>query len=151
MNCIFSTECVSDLYILAFTADENNAGVGDLSKHEVEVETSSPNQIRQHKLTGSWANQYTRGKGDLFKFEMSDFGFSGDCIKFQYIKRVSIKAGSNDGWKIDSITTHVKGAEGGKIRVLTVDMDVYRWIDGNDEPAMEQFDLTQVWTPPAEV
>ena len=98
-----------------------------------------------------WANQYTRGKGDLFKFEMSDFGFSGDCIKFQYIKRVSIKAGSNDGWKIDSITTHVKGAEGGKFRVLTVDMDVYRWIDGNDEPAMEQFDLTQVWTPPAEV
>ena len=104
-----SVECVSDLYVLAFTADVHDAGVGDLYPHDIEVETGSPNQIRRIQLHGSWGNQYTRGKGDLFKYKMNAFGFSGDCIKFQYIKRVSIMAGSNDGWNIDSITTHVRG------------------------------------------
>ena len=139
-----SVECVSDLYVLAFTADVHDAGVGDLYPHDIEVETGSPNQIRRIQLHGSWGNQYTRGKGDLFKYKMNAFGFSGDCIKFQYIKRVSIMAGSNDGWNIDSITTHVRGAENGKFRELTIDMDVHRWVDGNGDDNQKRFDLTNV-------
>jgi hypothetical protein len=57
---------------------------------------------------------------------------------------VSIVENGNDGWNIDSIATLatlVKDDRDG-VELLTQDLDVFRWIDGDDLPQYRRFDLT---------
>ena len=82
-----------------------------------------------------------KNKGDLWKIDFSDFGFTDGCITIGEISGVSIVENGNDGWNIDSIVTLVKDDDGG-VEVLTQDLDVFRWIDGDDLPQYRRFDLT---------
>ena len=54
---------------------------------------------------------------------------------------MSIVENGNDGWNIDSIVTMVKDDDDG-VEALTQDLDVFRWIDGDDLPQYRRFDLT---------
>jgi hypothetical protein len=54
---------------------------------------------------------------------------------------VSIVENGNDGWNIDSITTLLKDNRGG-VELLTQDLDVFRWIDGDDLQQYRRFDIT---------
>ena len=74
-----------------------------------------------------------KNKGDLWKIDFSDFGFTDGCITIGEISGVSIVENGNDGWNIDSIVTLVKDDECG-VEVLTLDLDVFRWVDGDDLP-----------------
>lgn len=64
-----------------------------------------------------------KNKGDLWKINFSDFGFTDGCITIGEISGASIVENSNDGWNIDSIVTLVKDNRGG-VEVLTQDLDV---------------------------
>lgn len=54
---------------------------------------------------------------------------------------MSIIAGNNDSWNIDSIVTLVKDSGNG-IQVLTQNLDVNRWIDGDGHHTHRRFELT---------
>jgi hypothetical protein len=49
--------------------------------------------------------------------------------------------GGNDGWLVDSVVTFGCINDVG-CSLLTMDMDVLRWIDGNGAPDRREFPLT---------
>jgi hypothetical protein len=122
---------------MAFTSGVDNAG-SDTS-HIIEVQTIG--QVRNLVLYDRPGNDMQENKGDLWKIDFSDFHFTDNCIKIGDISGVSIVENGNDGWNIDSIATLVKDDRGG-VELLTQDLDVFRWIDGDDLPQYRRFDLT---------
>ena len=120
---------------MAFTSDL--AFAGSSSSHAVQIKANG--QIRHLALSG---NDMERGKGDLSKLNIDDFGFEDDCIKMADIQNIYIVATSNAGWNIDSIATFVKDADD-EIHVLTQDLDVFQWIDENGEVDHRYFLLTK--------
>ena len=129
--------CLTKLYIMAFTSGIRNAGSD--AGHTVEVLASG--HVRNVRLYDRPGNDMLAHKGDLWKINFSDFHFTDSCIRIDEIRRVSIIESSNDGWNIDSIVTLVKDSYGG-IQVLTQDLDVNRWIDGNGHHSHRRFELT---------
>ena len=134
----FSTACLQDLYILAFTSGRKNAGSD--KAHEVEVRAAG--QTRVIKLPNLPGDRYKKNKGDLWKLT-----FRGDlkfyhCVTQKNIEHVAIESGNNDGWHIDSIVTYV-GAHG-SFRELTRNFNAFRWIDGNRAASNRRFMLYSV-------
>ena len=87
-------------------------------------------------------NDMSKDKGDLWAFKISNFKF-GTCIsKKSDISGVTILNGGSDGWNIESIVTMLH--MGHEYDLLTVNMDVKRWIDGNDLPYKLKYDLTRI-------
>ena len=126
-----------NLYIMAFTTNDPNAG-SDTS-HSVEVEINAEVQIL--KLDDLPGDDYFPDKGDLWKIAFSRFGFSDICITIEEIDRVSIIGTNSDGWIIDSIATFVIYPNGDS-RALTQDFDVRRRIDGDTTAFDRRFDLS---------
>ena len=122
---------------MAFTSGINNAGSD--THHTVEVQASG--HVRNLRLYNRPGNDMLEHKGDLWKINFSDFHFTDQCIRIEEIRRVSILEAANDGWNIDSIVTLVKDSQGG-IQVLTQDLDVNRWIDGDRHHSHRRFELT---------
>ena len=123
---------------MGFTASNDTAG-SDI-RHAVEVEINQ--EVQNMRLPDLPGNDALQDKGDLWKIDFSDFGFSDTCITVEEIGRVSIVEAGNDGWIIDSITTFVIDSNGGS-RVLTQDFDVSRLIDGDTTTDSDRrFDLT---------
>jgi hypothetical protein len=121
---------------MAFTSGVDNAG-SDTS-HIIEVQTIG--QVRSLVLYDRPGDDMQENKGDLWKINFSDFHFTDGCITIDEISGVSIVENGNDGWNIDSIVTLVKD-NGGGVEALTQDLDVFRWIDGDDLPTYRRFDL----------
>ena len=122
---------------MAFTSDVP-AGGSDAG-HTVEVQASG--EVRNLQLYDRPGDDMLTHKGDLWKINFSDFRFGDQCISLEEIQRVSIIESSNDGWNIDSIVTLVRDSENG-IQVLTQNLDVNRWIDGDDHWSRRRFQLT---------
>lgn len=55
----------------------------------------------------------------------------GLCVSPADITQVKLKAGGNDGWKIESITTYAKDGAGTYVE-LTSDPTFNKWLDGNE-------------------
>ena len=122
---------------MAFTSNDPNAGSD--SAHSVEVEINREIQILQlYNIPG---DTYLQNKGDLWKIDFSDFGFSETCITIEEIDRVSIIGTSTDGWIIDSIATFVIYSNGDS-KVLTQDFDVRRRVDSDTTAFDRRFDLS---------
>ena len=67
-------------------------------------------------------DDFSPSKGDIWRFGITSFGFS-KCITKEHIETVTIEAGRNDGWNIESVMTVLDGR-------LQFDVHVNRWIDG---------------------
>ena len=93
------------------------------------------------KLYDRPGDDYRKNKGDLWKIRFGSFGFR--CVKIKEIECVYIVEGSNDGWNIDSIVTLVKDSSRNS-QILTSDLDVFRWIDGNGLRSHKRFLLSFV-------
>ena len=128
--------CLDKLYIMAFTSGRKNAGSD--SDHTIEILAAG--YVRNLRLYDRPGNDYSKHKGDLWKYNIASFHFPFSCVTISNIKKVSIIESGNDGWNIDSIVTLV-GADG-RFKVLTQDLDVYRWIDGNGHHTHRRFTLT---------
>ena len=96
--------------------------------------------MRNLQLSNLPGDEYYKHKGDLWKYNIASFHFPFSCLTISKIQRVSIIEYSFDGWNIDSIVTLV-GA-GGRFQVLTQDLDVNRWVDGDGGPTSRRFELT---------
>jgi len=132
---------VDYLYILAFTSGLGNAQTAE--RHEVELRAAS--QTRHIVLPDRPVGDYTPKKGDLWKIPISDFGFSlpGQCILLTDVKEIAITERSNDGWNIDSIVTFLRSGDSTHdFHLASVDIDVFRWIDGDGTHAHRRFELT---------
>ena len=139
--CLFSffTDlCLSTLYILAFTSGAGAAGSD--SHHSVEILANG--QVRNVHMYDRPGNDMLENKGDLWKINFGSFYFSDSCINIGDIQTVSIIESGNDGWNIDSIVTMVKDSAGG-VQVLTQDLDVFRWVDGDAHHTHRRFTLTK--------
>lgn len=123
---------------MAFTSGLPAAGAG-AQTHAVEIQASG--DVRNIRLYDRPGDDMLEHKGDLWKINMTNFHFNDQCITISEITRVSIIEHSFDGWNIDSIVTFVKDASGG-IQVLTQNLDVNRWIDGNNHHSHRRFELT---------
>ena len=123
---------------MGFTPGNDTAD--SATRHAVEVKINQ--EVQNLTLPNLPGNDYLRHKGDLWKIDFSDFGFSETCITVEEIGRVSIVATNNDDWIIDSIATFVIDSNGGS-RVLTQDFDVYRRIDTTLD-SDRRFDLTLI-------
>ena len=135
--------CVDYLYILAFTSGVHAAQTAE--RHEVELRAAS--QTRHIVLPDRPVGDYTPNKGDLWKIPISDFGFSlpGQCILLTDVKEIAITERSNDGWNIDSIVTFLRSGDSTyDFHLASVDIDVFRWIDGNSAHAHRRFELNLV-------
>ena len=131
------------LYILAFTSGVGGAQTA--GSHEVELRAAS--QTRHVALPDRPVDDYTPNKGDLWKIPISDFGFSlpGQCIQLTDVEEISINERHNDGWNIDSIVTFLRsGNSTYDFHLASVDIDVFRWIDGNSAHALRRFELNLV-------
>ena len=131
-----TAECLDKLYIMAFTSGINNAESD--AGHAVEILAGG--RVRNLRLYNRPGDDYYKHKGDLWKYNIASFNFPNSCLTISNIQQVSIIERSNDGWNIDSIVTLV-GA-GGRFQVLTQDLDVNRWIDGDGHHTHRRFELT---------
>ena len=128
--------CLDKFYIMAFTSGIPDAGSD--SAHAVEISVAG--DVRSLQLYDLPEDDYSKNKGDLWKYNIARFNFPSSCITISNIQKVSIIESSTDAWNIASIVTLV-GADG-SFQVLTKDLDVNRWIDGNGEVTRRSFELT---------
>ena len=128
--------CLDKLYIMAFTSGINNAQSD--SAHSVEILAGG--HVRDLRLYNLPVDEHSQNKGDLWKYNITSFNFPFSCLNISKIQKVYIIESSNDGWNIDSIVTLV-GA-GGSFQVLTQDLDVNRWVDGDGHITRRRFELT---------
>ena len=118
---------------MAFTSNEVFAGSDDSPAVELEARNSSKSVI----LYDLPKNDFSRGKGDLWRIDISDFQFEG-CIRVDDITGIAIVPVDTDAWNIDSIVTFVENYDG-KFQLVSQDIDVYRWVDKTDHPVFEHF------------
>ena len=130
--------CLDKFYIMAFTSGMDDADTADDDGHAVEIMAAG--DVRSLELYNRIGDDYSRNKGDLWKYDIATFDFPSSCVTISDIQRVSIIESSNDAWNIASIVTLV-GADG-SFQVLTKDLGVNRWIDGNSEVTQRSFELT---------
>ena len=85
-------------------------------------------------------------KGDLWKFNIRSFHFSKSCITKEDIRGVTIEQGGNDGWNIESVMTvlHTPSWPQQPYEVITANMHVGRWIDGNGRASQRKYALNKV-------
>ena len=134
-----SAACLHYLYIFAFTSGKANAE--SYEPHRVEVKTTE--QTKYIQLPNTPGENYKENKGDLWKLEFDrDLGFT-ECVNLKGIQQVAIKAGSKDGWNIDSIVTYVGFVTRKEyFRQLTQDINAFKWVD--DKKSHVRFVLTKV-------
>ena len=137
---IFCTGCATELYLMAFTSTLAYAGTDDLPSLFVKL-AGEEKSLAFYNHVG--VDDLTKGKGDLWKFQIANFNFITDtCITKSDITGVTIHNGGDNGWNIESVVTVLHG--GLSFDLLTANMDVNRWIDGNDLPSELKYDLTLV-------
>ena len=132
------SHCATHLYVMAFTSGLKDAGSD--TAHSVGLYS------KEHKyvtLPNNPGNDMTRNKGDLWTIPIEQFGFEEKCIWKDDISNVAIENGGDGGWNIGSIVTMI-GEENTTFALLTANMGVNRWVDGDSGSSRYHFFLTKV-------
>ena len=131
------TACFANLCVLAFTSGKENAQTDDPPFIEITLDDSKTHSVKFPKSPAM-----TKNKGGIWKFPLffKDGSFE-DCVERADIKSVAVKPGGDDGWNIKSILT-MECTDSGVFQLLTVDMNVNRWIDGDGASDRKEFLLT---------
>ena len=131
------TACFANLCVLGFTSGLNNAESNSIPIIEI---TLFDNKTRRHNFPSKPPPKTKGGKWE-FPLFFKDGPFEGACVKRANIKSVAVKPGGDGGWNIQSILT-MECTDSGVFQLLTVDMNVNRWIDGNGASDRKEFLLT---------
>ena len=132
------SHCATHLYVMAFTSGLKHAGSD--THHSVGL------YVKEHKyvtLPNNPGDDMTPNKGDLWTIPIEQFGFEEKCIWKDDISNVVIENGGNDGWNIGSIVTMI-GEKNTTFALLTANMGVNRWVDGDSGSSRYHFFLTKV-------
>ena len=109
--------------------------------HRIELKTQDSTVTKY--LPDLPGDDYKRDKGDLWKLSILGFFELTGCIGRRNITGIAIVEGSNDGWNIDSVVTYAVYAHR-RYRLLSVDFDVNKWIDGDTTERNKRLQLTLV-------
>ena len=130
-------QCNVRLYVLAFTGENQNSVTSDPPYIELRV-GGEVGAVQLPLVTGL---EFERNKGDLWELYLAQFEFTDTCIKQRDIDGVAVVEGGTDGWQIGSIATLLQD-EDGSFALLSNDIGVDVWIDGNGGEETRRFDLT---------
>lgn len=122
---------------MAFTGGSQNA----LTNHPPFIELIVEGEIGLVQLPEVTGLEFQNDKGDLWAINLGEFGLSTTCIRQRDIEGIAVVEGGTDGWLIDSIVTFLLDVDG-NFSLLSSDIDVDRWIDGNGGEERKRFDLT---------
>ena len=137
--------------MLGFTSGKKSAQSDDLPFIEITLQNDKTRKLRfpdDNKI-----DHMTKNRGDIWEFPLffKNEQFEGSCVERADIKSVVVKQGGNNGWNIKSIVTFVRTdsevlqlltIEALPSQMLTVDLEVYRWIDGDSASDRKEFSLT---------
>ena len=113
--------CIDEVIVMTFTSDRNNAE--STENFDLELEVNGDTYIADFGTA-------TKAGGQLWKFAISDFHNIPSCVTKQDIEEIAIEEDTDNGWNIQSVLTVLKA--GGDYELATMDLDVFPWIDGND-------------------
>ena len=122
---------------MGFTGNVPSAGSDDSPYIYMEL---FDGEVGHAKCPDNPGDDMTPNDGDLWKIPIFAFNFKKSCIRKGVIDKVYMQEGGNDGWFVASIFTAVNSTSG--YRLLTADVDVNRWIDGNGSADQKQLVLT---------
>ena len=122
---------------MAFTGDSPNSRTSD--QHLLELTVAG--EVRQVALPVVTGLEFQRNKGDKWAFALGDFGFTETCIGNWDVDGIAIVEDGTDGWLINSVVTLLQDDDG-YVSLLSSDIDVDAWIDGNGGEERKRFDLT---------
>ena len=134
----FLGSCITVLYIMAFTSGYIDAQT-NASAHEIELKVNGVR--RKGNLPNLVGNDFQKNKGDLWKISVPSFGFGDSCIKKNEVENIALVEDSNDGWHIDSIVTFF-GTSNGQFELASMDINTFRWVDGDQGTSARRFDMT---------
>jgi len=124
---------------MAFTSNYRNAD-SDLD-HGIELRVRG--RTYRKELPNLPKNDYESEKGDLWELDLHNFFHINSCTRVNDIDEIAIVESSDDGWNIDSIVTFLV-VNRHYWELSSVDLDVYRWIDGDGHYSRRRFSLTLV-------
>ena len=116
--------CISTVYVMGFTSGIVTAESDHRPYLQISLQNNEEGTVIFPDVPG---DDMVQNKGDLWEINLSSFGFSMTCIT------------KRDGWNIQSIATMI--CSGSKFQILTADMNVNRWIDGDDQPFKRSYSL----------
>ena len=116
---------------MAFTSGSSDAGSDDSPYLFLYLFTNEHSSARFSDRPG---NDMSKNKGDFWIFNLyTDLGLSDSCITKDDVQSIVIHNGGNDGWKIESVMTTL--ASGTQYTVVTADIHLNKWVDGNPSGA----------------
>lgn len=121
---------------MAFTTGDKNA----FTRNPPIVELTVGDQARGMVLPELPGETFIANKGDLWKINLSGFGFTDTCITKREVEAITLIETGTDGWQIDSIVTFLKAGE--SFILLSSDIDIKRWVDGNQGAQFKRFSLS---------
>ena len=125
--------------MIMFTSGVNHAGSDDSPYISVRLRNGETKHLLLYNRPG---NDMLPNKGDLWKVFINSFGFSDNCIVKSDIAEVTIEEGGNDGVNIESIMTVLHGGQ--MFQMLTANMHVNCWVDGDSATSRRKYRLTNV-------
>ena len=126
--------------MIAATGELTHASSTDFPYIELDLTSFEDGEVRFPNNPGA---DMLQNKADLWTIPISDFRFQASCIWKDNVTDISIRNGGNDGWYINSLLTVL--SDGDAYVVLSADMNVNRWVDGDSTTAGRLFlDLTLV-------
>ena len=140
MLALYIDTCAERISILAYTSNSLHAESDDSPYISI---TLNNGESQRRQFPDNPGDDMARNGGDLWIIPIDDFHFhSKYCIEKQDIGHVAITPGGNDGWKIKSIITKIQIS--GHYHLLTANLKVERWVDGNGPREERYFPLTIV-------
>ena len=123
--------------MIAITGDTQNS----FTRHPPFLEMTIGVETGSVQLQPVNGDEFERGRGAVWTFNTADFGFTDRCIEVDDVDGLAVLEGGTDGWNIATIVTQVLDDDG-DFSVLSSDIGVDRWIDGNGGEERKRFDLT---------
>ena len=121
---------------MAFTSGDSRGDTDDRQYVRLNVN----GDVRTRRLYNTPGGDYVNNRGTQWKIHIENtFGYH--CVQLQQIKSISIIAGGDDGWQVSSIATYVSYDNYGRnSRLLSLNLDAYRWLD-TDKSTQKEFKL----------
>ena len=114
---------------MAFTSGLGSADVNGNERHEIEIRAAG--DTRHVILPNLPGSEYQQNEGDLWELSLqNDFQFTAACTTLEDIETIALEERSNDAWNIQSVITVFKSTDN-QYQVASVDINVFRWIDGD--------------------